>query len=166
MAEEKIPDVTVQPGGVVEEKIRSICTGYCNLMAECCADQKVFDHFKENMHEALNAPEVGMTIPDNVNIVLNTKEGRWSKVYVRTKNGNVSILEKPLGLDVIETFPNKEEKSITVVPFDDIHVSIQNALTLDGCIAVAELPFFDVNEDSLIDFKLNDDTTEIILSGC
>lgn len=156
----------VGPSGQTEQKIREICKNYFDLNADCCVDDNAMAAFKNDPHKVLNE-KVGMKIPEDVAIVLNTTNKRWPTLYCMTPDGMVAISEESLGVGVymLDESPELDSRHVELKPFSEVHVSVHEALKTEGVRAVLELPFFDVASDPLVNIKLGDDA-DIILMSC
>jgi hypothetical protein len=162
-----VNDVTVgsvDSGGEIEKKIRDMCKKFFELNARCCDDDAAMAAFKKNPHKVL-VEEVGMKIPEEVAIVLNTTNKRWPTLYCMTDEGMVAVSEDSMGAYMIDSLPSTPDERVQVKPFAEIDITIHDVIKIGGVKAVLELPFFDVRSDPLMNIKL-DETADILLMTC
>lgn len=164
MAEASVGEAKSSLGNVdsEEQNVREILKNYLNLMAECAGSDQALADFKANMHKELNE-KVGMKIPEDVAIHLDTTKNRWATVYSFTKDGDVAITEGAFGAFAIQKLPlDEKDSSVIVKPFSEITVAVYELLQRAGIVGVLELPFFDVRTDPNIEFKFSDEPDIVI----
>lgn len=157
-----------------EEQIKELCTNYFNLIIECGENEQKRKDFFNNPRPYLN--KVGMKIDEDIQVHIDTKTGMgWPSVYIKTKNGQIVVAEKSLGVDVMKRIGIdidgdgdidkiiEEHQNINIKPGGEVDIDIDHKL--DDCKVLAVIPFFDIRNDPLTEIKFNDET-EILLSCC
>ena len=161
-SDSEVPVFGVSESKKTDDKIRSICVNYMQLMLDCAKDEKIRNSFIKYPHYYLNE-KVGMKIPKSVTIVLNAKTMGWPVLHVRAKDGHhYDVYEGVLSVDTLSDMKS-EKTGKKVKTVDQAEVDVYLPEPLKGSEAVLTIPFIDVNSDNLSEIKFTDDQ-EIILS--
>jgi hypothetical protein len=157
--------VTKTPG--INEKLKTLYINYMQMMIDCAKDPAL----KEELFTSNDArvkylnEKVGMTIPDGVHVLWDTKNLQHVRIYIKDDSGKIYLNETGSTLDIVEKLNNGEimEEHLKVTEREEIELNITNILN-DSDI-VLKLPFINPASDLML-FELKYDNTEIIFSTC
>jgi hypothetical protein len=161
------PTVTVTKPKGVDEKIRSIYVNYMKLMLEAATDealkQELFTSNEKRLYYLNN--EVGMVIPDGVQVVLQTGDLHSPQIFVKNDEGAFFIEEGSAPFSITEKLKDGEvvTDTMTVTTAEEIDLTIHEAFA-DSKV-VLKMPFLDPATDLTL-FELKFDDKEIVLSTC
>ena len=154
---------SVSESKAIDDKIKTIVINYLQLMIDCAKDDNVRDEFMERPHPFLR--EVGMSIPDSVEVVLDNKETRWPEIKITADGKQISVEESRLQYSIT----NMMESGTTLSESEELgktsEVAVDVNVALSESDAVVRLPFFDAKGDLLTEIKFTDNA-EVILSTC
>ena len=145
------------------EKINSININYMQLMADCVKNENLRADFLKTPHPYLR--KVGMTIPDNVQVVLDDDDVRWPVIEVNSNGKKIKVTESKLKLEIMNMLESGKTEQEYKELANPAEISMDMNIDLDEADVVVKLPFFDAKADLLGVFNFSDDT-EVILSCC
>ena len=161
------PQLTVSKPKGIDEEIRSIYVNYMQLMLDAANDSTLREElFNSNERRLYYLNEkVGMTIPEGVEVMLQTSGLNQPKVYIKDDQEQIWIDEGSEPLKIVERLNNGETVTdlMTITTPEEVDMTIHEAFNKSNI--VLKLPFLDPNKDLTL-FELKYDDREIVLSTC
>lgn len=142
-----------------------ICERYLLLMAACITNPDYKKKFLDDPRKEL-VETVGMTIPENVTVIMDPNKARWPELHVITEPGEYVFAEGSHSVTQYDyTKTGLDNPVITLRSDGQVTISVNAKLKESKQIVV--LPFFTPSNNLKTEYMFRgEDTPSIILSSC
>ncbi len=143
----------------------AICERYLLVMAACIRDKEYKEKFLEDPRTEL-VETVGMTIPEDVIVILDPNKTRWPALHVITEPGEYVFTEGPHSVTQYDyTESGLDNPTITMRANGEVKLFVDAKTTESKKIVT--VPFFTPANNLKTEYEFKDDKDpSIILSTC
>lgn len=143
----------------------AICERYLLVMAYCIRDRKYKEKFLKDPRKEL-VDTVGMTIPEDVIVILDPNETRWPALHVLTEPGEYVFAEGSHSVTTYDyTKSGLDNPTVTLRANGEVKLLV-DANSKDSK-KIVTVPFFTPSNNLKTEYEFKDDTDpSIILSSC
>ena len=161
----------------VREGVKNLARSYFAYMIECFDEPEKREKLLENPYKVLTE-DIGMTIPEGVNIKLVTDRKKWeASVTIQRGRKTITLTEGDLEIDeVIKTVVEGEQVGDVTHYQEEVITSKEQFESLqriekqldvpydDGTVVTIQLPFFDISRELFTEIKFEDGEGVIVLT--
>lgn len=159
--------------------MREIWVNYMQFIVQCANDKDLKTDFLQNPRPHL--AQVGMKIPESVEVVIDTQGPRAPAVYIKTEEEEVVVVEQEGALIVLKELPFEKPIKEIITSLDvktrefqlksakadtrAIAVCVEVEEKLEECEVVMRLPFLDAEKDIFGEVRFGDGE-ELLMTCC
>lgn len=163
---------------LVKGHISDIFVQYLGVLQKCATDKEYRRQFEDNPRPIL--ADIGMKIPQDAKIVLESDKRRWPGVFIDSINAEkterLEIQEGPLKIDRMTRYNTQEdnagangeqikiiEKKETTSYFKPQIIEVETGKTWDENRVAVVIPYFDVEKELYAKIKIENE--EVVLTA-